>query len=281
MNLPTSAVHLPSLFLSHGSPMLALEDSPTGRFLDRLGGLLPLPRAIVVASAHFVHAHPTLTAAPRPGTIHDFGGFPEALYTLRYPAPGSPQLAQHAATLLKQAGHPASVNACRGLDHGAWVPLLRLYPAHDVPVVQLSVQPALGPEHHLRLGEALAPLVADGVLVIGSGHVTHNLRDWMGNRGGGETLPYAASFAAWLADTLAKRDDDTLLAYREQGPGGVRAHPSEEHFLPIYVAWGAAGRDAVATRVYRGFDGPALAMDAYAFGAPELVPSTLAATVGR
>jgi len=118
-------------------------------------------------------------------------------------------------------------------------------------------------------------------LVIGSGHVTHNLRDWMGSRGANEALPYAASFASWLADTLAKHDDDALLAYREQGPGGARAHPSEEHFLPIYVAWGAAGHDAVATRVYHGFDGPALSMDAYAFAAPEAVTLKLPASAAH
>jgi 4,5-DOPA dioxygenase extradiol len=121
------------------------------------------------------------------------------------------------------------------------------------------------------MGRALAALPRENVLVIGSGHVTHNLRDWMANRDAREALPYAASFAGWLADTLAKRDDDALLAYREQGPGGARAHPSEEHFLPIYVAWGAAGPDAVADRVYAGFDGPALAMDAYAFGSRDAV----------
>jgi len=136
--------------------------------------------------------------------------------------------------------------------------------------------------HTLDVGLALyfpAPdsFTGEDVLVIGSGHVTHNLRDWMGSRGANEALPYAASFAGWLADTLAKHDDDALLAYREQGPGGARAHPSEEHFLPIYVAWGAAGHDAVATRVYQGFDGPALSMDAYAFAAPDALQVQLPA----
>ena len=133
------------------------------------------------------------------------------------------------------------------------------------------MQPDRDTAHHLAMGRALAPLTHEGVLVVGSGHVTHNLRDWMAGRNAPAALPYAASFATWLKDTLAKRDDDALLAYREQGPGAARAHPSEEHFLPIYVAWGAAGPDAVAERVYQGFDGPALVMDAYAFGAPEVV----------
>ena len=147
--------------------------------------------------------------------------------------------------------------------------MLHMYPGHDVPVVQLAVQPGRGTAHHLSVGRALAPLTREGVLVIGSGHVTHNLRDWMITHGQRAPLTYAASFAGWLADTLARRDDDELLAYRERGPGAARAHPSEEHFLPIYVAWGAAGRDATAARVYAGYDGAALAMDAYAFAAPD------------
>ena len=274
---------LPTLFLSHGSPMHAVESGVAGLAWQGLAQGLPRPRAVLMVSAHWETSTPMLTGGERPETIHDFGGFPQELYALRYPAPGSPGVAQQAATLLRQAGLPASVNGCRGFDHGAWVPLLRLYPRHDVPVVQLSVQPSLGPGHHLRVGEALAPLASDGVLVIGSGHVTHNLRDWMtqgrapGAGDGGRAakpgavgvapLPYVVEFSDWLEDRLTHDDREAVLDYRERGPSAARAHPTEEHFLPLFVAWGAAGEGARARRVHRSIDAAALSMDAYRFDA--------------
>jgi 4,5-DOPA dioxygenase extradiol len=266
---------LPTLFLSHGSPMRAVDPGEAGAAWRALAKALPRPKAVLMASAHWETSVPMVTGNARPETIHDFGGFPDALYRLRYPAAGAPLVASRVVELLKGAGFTAGIDGCRGLDHGAWVPMLHMYPEHDIPVVQLAVQPGRDTAHHLAMGRALAPLTREGVLVVGSGHVTHNLRDWMAGRSAAEAMPYAASFASGLADTLAKRDDDALLAYREQGPGGARAHPSEEHFLPIYVAWGAAGADAVAERVYRGFDGPALSMDAYAFGAPQVLSRAL------
>lgn len=262
---------LPTLFLSHGSPMRAVEPGDAGAAWRAIAQALPRPRAVLMVSAHWETDMPMVTANAKPQTVHDFGGFPDALYRLRYPAPGAPQLAARVVELLKGAGITAGQDGCRGLDHGAWVPMMHMYPHHDIPVAQLAVQPGRDTSHHLALGRALTPLTQDGVLVVGSGHVTHNLRDWIGHRGANEPLPYAASFASWLHDALAKHDDDALLAYRERAPGGARAHPSEEHFLPIFVAWGAAGRDALAERVYEGFDGPALSMDAYAFGARDAV----------
>lgn len=269
---------LPTLFLSHGSPLHATESGPAGDAWRGLGATLPKPRAILIASAHWESATPLVGGGERPATLHDFAGFPAALGTLRYPAPGSPALAQRAAALLKAAGHPASINACRGFDHGAWVPLRRMYPGADVPVVQLSIQPALGPEHHLQLGEALAPLVAEEVLVIGSGSITHNLRDWaMAARGADghlglaaamAPLPYVDEFTAWLAPRLAAADRDAVLDYRARAPGAARAHPTDEHLLPLFVAWGAAGPGARGQRVHAGVDAAALAMDAYRFDAP-------------
>lgn len=267
---------LPTLFLSHGSPMHAIESGPAGEAWRELGATLPKPHAILMVSAHWETAAPMLSGGERPETIHDFGGFPQELYTLRYPAPGSPALAQRIATLLKDAGFPASVNGCRGLDHGAWVPLRRMHPQADVPVVQLSVQGALGPEHHLRLGEALAPLAEEGVLVIGSGSVTHNLRDWMMlmQRAGGRgldatqpTVPYVVEFGDWLERRLATGDRASVLDYRDHSPGGARAHPTDEHFLPLFVAWGAAGAGARGTRVHHSIDAAVLSMDAYRFDA--------------
>jgi 4,5-DOPA dioxygenase extradiol len=256
---------LPTLFLSHGSPMNAIEPGAAGHGWITLGRTLPPPRAILIASAHWETQVPMLTGNPKPETIHDFGGFPEALYKLRYDAPGSPELAAKAVALLKSAGITAGIDGCRGLDHGAWVPLRFMFPAADIPVVQLSVQTELGPAHHLRLGRALESLPDEGVLVIGSGHTTHNLRDWMGNRRRHEPLRYAQEFAEWLQERLAARDTDALVAYREQAPDAVRAHPSEEHFLPLFVALGAAGADAAAERIIDGYEAGALAIDSYLF----------------
>jgi 4,5-DOPA dioxygenase extradiol len=174
---------LPSVFISHGSPMHALQPGAAGEAWRALGRRLPKPRSILIASAHWETSLPMLTGAAKPQTIHDFYNFPEPLYRLRYPAPGAPELAQRALALLKDAGIGGSIDATRGLDHGAWTPLLYAYPEADVPVVQISVQPALGPRYHLQLGKALRPLTDEGVLIIGSGHMTHNLRDWSRGQG--------------------------------------------------------------------------------------------------
>ena len=259
-------VDLPTLFISHGSPMHAVEAGRAGEAWRALGLRLPRPKAVLVASAHWETELPMVGTAKRPETIHDFGGFPEELYRVRYDATGSPELAQQAAALLRDAGLSPSVNACRGIDHGAWVPLRWMYPERDVPVVQLSIQPALGPAHHLALGRALAPLTQDGVLVIGSGHVTHNLRDWSVHRNAASSLPYVAEFSEWLADRLAAHDETALVDYRSRAPHAVRAHPTDEHFLPLFIALGAAGENPKVQREHAAIDAAALAMDAYSFG---------------
>jgi 4,5-DOPA dioxygenase extradiol len=256
---------LPTLFISHGSPTHAIEAGAAGRAWAALGRSLPRPRAILIASAHWETSVPMLTGNSKPETIHDFGGFPAELYEQRYPAPGAPELAAQAVALLKQAEIAAGIDGCRGLDHGAWVPLKWMYPQHDVPVVQLSLQPELGAAHHLRLGRALTPLTRDGVLIIGSGHTTHNLRDWISNPRREEPLRYVEAFSAWLNDRLAAHDVEALIEYRERGPDAARAHPTEEHFLPLFVAWGAAGTEARPERVVSGFEAGALAMDSYLF----------------
>jgi 4,5-DOPA dioxygenase extradiol len=256
---------LPTLFVSHGSPLHALNPGDAGRVWAGLGKTLPRPKAVLIASAHWESSVPMLTGSAQPKTIHDFSGFPDELYQLRYPAPGAPELAARAVALLKAAEIAAGIDGCRGLDHGAWVPLRWIYPDADVPIVQLSVQPALGPAHHVRLGQALRPLTDEGVLIIGSGHTTHNLRDWMSNPRRQEPLRYAQEFATWLAAALAARDTEALLAYRERAPEAARAHPSEEHFLPLFIAWGAAEASARAERFAEGFESGALAMDSYLF----------------
>lgn len=254
---------LPSVFLSHGSPMHALEPGAAGEAWKALGRRLPRPRAILVASAHWETNLPMLTGNAKPETIHDFYNFPEPLYRLRYPAPGAPALARRAQALLKDAGFAASIDGCRGLDHGVWAPLLYAYSEADVPVVQISVQPALGPRHHFNVGRALRKLAEEEVLIVGSGHMTHNLRDWA--RGGGKPEPYAREFAEWVREKLLSHDLDALIEYRARAPHGARAHPTDEHFLPLFFALGAAREHARPERIYDAIDAGVLAMDAYVF----------------
>jgi 4,5-DOPA dioxygenase extradiol len=254
---------LPSVFVSHGSPMHALQAGPAGEAWKALAQRLPRPRAILISSAHWETNLPMLTGGEKPETIHDFYNFPEPLYRLRYPAPGAPELAQRAQALLKDAGFTAGIDGCRGLDHGAWSPLLYMYPKHDIPVVQISVQPALGPRHHVELGRSLKKLSDEGVLIIGSGHMTHNLRDW--GRGTKEPQPYAREFQEWVKQMLEQKDIDSLVDYRSRSPHGVRAHPTDEHFLPLFFALGAASGKSKPERVYDAIDSGVLAMDAYVF----------------
>jgi 4,5-DOPA dioxygenase extradiol len=243
--------------------MHALQPGPAGEAWKALGQRMPRPKSILIASAHWETNLPMLTGSEKPETIHDFYNFPEPLYRLRYPSPGAPEVARRAQALLKEAGVTAGIDGCRGLDHGAWSPLLYMYPQADIPVVQISVQPALGPRHHVELGRSLRKLGDEGVLIIGSGHMTHNLRDWA--RGQGAAAPYAREFQAWVFDKLNKKDVDTLVDYRSASPHGVRAHPTDEHFLPLFFALGAAAEKAKPERVYDAIDAGVLAMDAYVF----------------
>lgn len=248
---------LPTLFISHGSPMLALDrHNPAYAFLTALGHSLPRPAAILVISAHWETTTPRITGARHLDTIHDFYGFPEPLYELGYPAAGNHALAKQVADLLRPQAH---VDLVRGLDHGAWVPLRLMYPEADIPVLQLSLQTPLGPDHHLRLGEALRPLRRQAVLVIGSGGATHNLREYFHPAGGYQSYE---DFSAWLHDALVRGDREALLDYRQRAPEAARNHPTEEHFLPLFVALGAGG--AHAERLHHSFD-RSLCMDAYAF----------------
>ena len=253
-----------SVFVSHGSPMHALQPGPAGAAWQALGRRLPKPKAILIASAHWETNLPMLTGSAKPETVHDFYNFPEPLYRLRYPSPGAPDVAKRAQALLKDAGFTAGIDGCRGLDHGAWSPLLYMYPQADIPVVQISVQPALGPRHHVALGSAVRSLSEEGVLIIGSGHMTHNLRDWA--RGQGAPAPYAREFQAWVFEKLRDNDIESLVDYRSRSAHGARAHPTDEHFLPLFFALGAAAGHARPERVYDAIDSGVLAMDAYVFG---------------
>jgi len=273
---------LPALFLSHGAPTLALEDVPTTRFFAELGASLPRPRAILVVSAHWETADLRVLATPRPDTVHDFYGFPAPLYELRYPASGAVALAATVADTLRSGGFHARCDDQRGLDHGVWVPLLRMFPRADIPVTQVSIAPDRPPLFHWRLGRALAELRGQGVLIVGSGAITHNLGDFRLQRHdqAAPVAAYAAEFADWIASALAEQALDRLLGYREIAPHAARAHPTDEHLLPLFVALGAAGVAWTARRIHHGFMHGAFAMDAYRFDSaagmpdPVAVPST-------
>jgi 4,5-DOPA dioxygenase extradiol len=252
---------LPSLFISHGSPMMPLRDQPARHFLSGLGAQLPRPRAIVVASAHWDTERPEVSAVGINETIHDFYGFPPQLYALRYPAPGDAELAADVAGLLG-----GELDRERGLDHGAWVPLLLMYPDHDIPVMQVSLQPYLGPEHHLLLGKALVSLRESDILVIGSGGLTHNLRRQRAPYADGPAAPDVDAFADWMHAALTEGRTEDLLDYRRRAPYAAMQHPTDEHLLPLYVAMGAAGEDAKATRLHASTSYGVLRMDTYAFG---------------
>lgn len=252
---------LPTVFVSHGAPTLPLSDSPAREFLGALGGELARPEAVLCVSAHWERPRPSLGLAERPETVHDFFGFPEPLYSLRYPAPGAPELARRAAALLAEAGLEPALDAERGLDHGAWVPLMLMYRAADIPVAQLSLLSDEGPSAHLALGRALAPLRDEGVLILGSGGAVHNLMEW---RSSDDAAPaWATAFDDWLAHRIEAGAVDELLRYREFAPEGPRAHPTEEHFLPLFVALGAA--EGPGRVLHRSFES-SLSMAVYAFG---------------
>jgi 4,5-DOPA dioxygenase extradiol len=257
----------PVLFLSHGSPMTALGGDELNRTWERLAPRLAKPSAILMVSAHWNTRLPVLSGSRQPETIHDFGGFPAELYALRYPAPGAPELAQHIKRQLSEAGIAAGIDASRGLDHGAWVPLRTLFPAADVPVLQLSVQPERCARHHYALGAALAPLAAENVLIVGSGHLTHNLMDYL--RPGSER-PAAESraFRDWVHARLTDDSPEGLEAlfdWQQAGPGARFAHPTPEHFLPLFVALGAAGERRRTEWLGGGWVEDALAADNYLF----------------
>jgi 4,5-DOPA dioxygenase extradiol len=250
--------------------MWVLRPGAAGAAMAAAAMSLPPLRAIVVVSAHWDTDEPTVGYADRPETIHDFWGFPQELYSIRYPATGCREGADEVRACLSAAGFSPEVDASRGLDHGAWIPLRMMFPDTDVPVVPLSIQSRLGPAHHLAVGRALAPLAARGILVLGSGNMTHNLRDLqIARQGGGEPLTYLREFSDWMAARLAAGDVPALLDYRRQAPHAERAHPAEEHLLPFYVALGAAGERFEANRFHAGIDEFVLATDSFSFQSKE------------
>jgi 4,5-DOPA dioxygenase extradiol len=257
---------LPSLFLSHGAPTLPIDPSMPRAEFGALSTQIPRPEAILMLSAHWGSAQPLASTAEKPETIHDFYGFPRQLYEIQYPAPGAPDVARRAAALLNEHDLPADTQP-HGLDHGAWVPMLLMFPHADVPIAQLSIQPHMDAAHHFRIGRALRALKDDGVMVIGSGQITHNLRaaDFSARREDAD--PRVDEFTDWFEEKLRAHDVDAMLDYRRQAPHAVLMHPTDEHLLPVFAALGAADDDYTLAIQALGTYQKSLAMTNYVFDA--------------
>ncbi|MEH6483987.1 MULTISPECIES: class III extradiol ring-cleavage dioxygenase [Pseudomonas] len=252
----------PSLYISHGSPMLALDPGASGVALRRLADALPRPDAIVLVSAHWASHDLRVSSAAHPETWHDFSGFPPALHQVQYPAPGSPELAGKILQMLVASGLPAQADEQRPFDHGTWVPLSLMYPQADIPVLQISLPVKQGPEFQQRIGKALRPLRKQNILLIGSGSITHNLYELDRYAEPEVSAPWAQAFRDWMVAALAAGDEEALLNYRQLAPHATRNHPTDEHLLPLYFARGAGDIFAIE---HSGFTLGSLAMDIYSF----------------
>jgi 4,5-DOPA dioxygenase extradiol len=260
------SARMPVVFVSHGAPDALLEAPDAVDCWREIGRQVPEPAAILVVSAHWEARRPTLSLSGAPETIHDFTGFPAELYAMQYSAPGAPVMAERTVSLLSTFGMAADLHPSRGLDHGAWAPLSAMFPNANIPVTQLSLIRNASAADHVALGQALAPLREEGVLILASGAITHNF-GWlqMGAESDPAPLPQAQVFTNWVAERVALHDSPGLIAYRS-APFGADAHPSEEHFMPLFVAVGAADGDA-PVRYRPHFSYVGLAMDAYCWGA--------------
>lgn len=255
------AARVPVVFISHGAPDTLLHAADAVACWREIGQHLPVPRAILVISAHWEARHPTASLSGAPETIHDFAGFAAQLKRMQYPAPGAPALAERAVALLAQSGIVAELHPTRGLDHGSWVPLSALYPHANVPVTQLSLMLNGSATQHLAIGNSLAPLRDEGILILTTGAITHNFAwlDWRAHAAA--EVPEARAFADWVGAQIHAGDVAALTEYRDTALG-VAAHSSEEHFSPLFVGLGAAQSDA-AQRHQPRFTYGGLAMDAY------------------
>ncbi len=254
----------PAVFISHGSPMVALERGP---FQDALAsfGARVRPRAIVAISAHWGSSTSiSISAAERYETIHDFGGFPPALYQLTYSPPGSPELAQRIAGLLKSDGWETETTSTRGLDHGAWIPLRLMYPEANIPVVQLSVPLDLTPQQLYDVGKTLRPLRAENIMIFGSGGIVHNLRLFRGGPVDQPVEPWVQEFDDWFKQKLEAHQIDDLIGYRERAPHAELAVPTFEHFAPVFIVLGAAPGLGKIESIFEGFQYGALSMRSFA-----------------
>jgi len=259
-----SAINLPAVFISHGSPMVALQSGPYQEALAEFAHGVR-PSAIVAISAHWSSSATIgINATPRNTTMHDFGGFPPALYELTYNAPGSPELAERIAKLLRDGNWEARITTDRGLDHGVWIPLRVMYPAANIPVVELSIPLQLTPEDLYRIGEILAPLRREGVLILGSGGVVHNLRLVHFDDVNHPVDPWAKQFDAWFADSLEHNKLQQLFQFQDVAPHAQLAVPTFEHFAPVFVVLGAGAGTGSVTTIYQGFEHGNISMRSFA-----------------
>lgn len=257
---------MPALYVSHGSPNLAITDTAAHRFLAGLGASLPRPEALLVISAHWCTRAPAVATTARPEMIYDFGGFARRLYEMRYPAPGAPEIARRAAALLSQSGFSAAADDTRGYDHGVWVPLQIMYPDASLPIAQVSMQPLENAWHHHALGRALAPLRDEGVLIVASGSMTHNLRAIRRDALDAPAPAWVSAFVDWMHARLEAGDRETILDAMTAAPEAEANHPCDDHLLPLFVALGATGDGEPIRRLHASYEYGVLAMDTYRFG---------------
>ena len=252
------ATRLPAIFFGHGNPMNALEDNDWTRAWSALGARIPRPRAILAISAHWYLPGTHVTAATKPRTIHDFGGFPRELYDVQYPAPGDPALAARVQALLA----PVTVSRDErwGLDHGTWSVLVHAYPNADVPVVQLAIDETQAPEFHYALAKRLAPLRDEGVLIVGSGNVVHNLHAYAWGRHASHQFDWAVRFEARARALLEAREHGPLIDYESLGQDAVLSVPTPEHYLPLLYVAATQHDDEAATFPVEGGDGGSISM---------------------
>lgn len=257
----------PSLFVSHGAPSLAIDKGPAHEFLRGLGQYLGKPDLIIMLSAHHDLPGPDVSNGPKPETLYDFGGFPDELRQIKYAAPGAPEVAAQLVVALKEAGYAAVGDPEKGFDHGAWVPLYLMYPEADIPVIQISIDSRQSPRWHYDLGKTLSSLRDQGVLIMGSGSATHNLKAVFSGRHhrDDQAEPWATSYAEWIAEQVLTGDEDALIDAETLAPHAKDNHPTPEHILPFYVALGA-GDEAAGQRLHASTTYGVLAMDVYAFG---------------
>ena len=256
---------LPSLFVSHGAPDLPLQDCPARAFLVQLGIQLPKPQAILVISPHWMTTVPTLGLASQQDAAHDYGGFPRILRNLRYEPPGAMSVVEQVKDLLKIQGLPVAEDPSHRLDHGAWVPLLLMYPQAEIPVTQLSFPAHWTGEQLLGLGRALAPLREQGVLILASGSATHNLWAFGGQKIDAAPPPWVKAFDDWLVTAVEAAEPSQLLAY-SQAPEFRKNHPTPEHFLPLLIALGAGGQASLGKTLHRSYTYGIFSMAAFSFG---------------
>lgn len=260
----TNTTKAPVLFISHGAPTFAIEPGLLGPMLQTLGTQLPELRAVLVVSPHWQTRDLRVMSTPRPETVHDFGGFPSSLYALQYPATGQPELANEAARLLRATGLTTELDEGRGLDHGAWVPLMHLLPDAKLPVFQVSMPVNLTTQQAVTMGQALTPLRDQGVLIVASGSMTHNLYDY--RQSGAQPASYAQEFTTWVRIAVLAKGVSQLVDYRAEAPHAQRAHPSEEHFLPLLIAMGATTDADQVSVLSGGISNGALSMESYVWG---------------